>query len=103
MEKAGCFFQAHHWDVPAQSWMQAMPWDTGSWGALVKALGGEQVLEGSMREYQLQMYLLSGSHLGEGREWAKHEDLSNEGGRMDAAQKWSSGAHLSQVRAKGYF
>ena len=76
-----------------------MPGNMGSWGVLVKALGGEQVLEGSMQEYQLQMYLLSGSERGEGRaaleEWAKCEDRSSQGGRMDAAQKWSSGAHLS--------
>lgn len=65
MEKAGYYFQANHLDVPAESWMQAMPGNTGSWGVLVKVLG-EQVLEGSMREYQLQMYLLSGSDLGEG-------------------------------------
>ena len=73
----------------------------------MKALRGEQVLEGSMREYQLQMYLLSRSDLAEGRaaleEWVKCEDPSSRGGRMDTVQKWSSGAHLSQVRAKVYF
>lgn len=94
MEKAGCFFQVNHPDVPAQSWMQAMPGNMGSWRVLVEALGGESVLEGSMREYQLHMYLLSGSDLGEDRaaleQWVRCEDCSSQDGRMDAVQKWSS-------------
>lgn len=53
------------------------------------------------------MSLLRGSDLGEGRgaleEWAKPEDCSSQGGGMDAAWQWSSGAHLSQVRAEVYF
>lgn len=60
----------------------------------MKALRGEQVLEGSMREYQLQMYLLSRSDLAEGRaaleECVKCEDPSSQGGRTDTVQKWSS-------------
>lgn len=80
--------------------MQAMPANTGSWGVFVKALRGEQVLEGSMREYQLQMYLLSRSDLAEGRpaleEWVKCEEV--EGWTL-----YRNGAHLSQVRVKVYF
>lgn len=55
MEKAGCFLQ-----VPAASWIQAVPGNTGSWGALAKALGGEQVLEASRRELPVANVPLEG-------------------------------------------
>ena len=68
------------------------------------------MLERSTREYQFQTHLLSGADLGEGRaaleEWVSREDPSRQDGRMDAAdaaQKWSSGTHLSEIKAEMNF